>query len=119
MLMFTRRRLQGGGDPDRGLLAAVRPEDAWVATATDAPACVVGKPIEGRFRLFDATGAYVHPDGSPADITAVEDARVAVPMRPGAALAAAAYQGEEHLVHDLDDHLVGDRGNTAHRVFGA
>jgi hypothetical protein len=66
------------GDPDRGLLTGVRPEAAWVAAATDAPASIVGKPIERRFRLFDATGAYVYPEGRPADIAAVAGARVLV-----------------------------------------
>jgi hypothetical protein len=66
------------GDPDRGLLAGVRPEEAWVAAATYGPASVAGKPIERRFRLFDAAGEYVSPEGRPADIATVDCARVLV-----------------------------------------
>ncbi|MEV6842643.1 hypothetical protein [Actinoplanes sp. NPDC051411] len=66
------------GDGEGGLLAGVRPEAAWVAAATDAPAEVAGKPIERRFRLFDATGEYVAPEGRPSEIARVEGARVLV-----------------------------------------
>jgi hypothetical protein len=56
------------GDVGRGLLTGVRPETAWVAAATDAPAEVAGKPIERRFRLFDAAGEYVASESHPSEI---------------------------------------------------
>lgn len=70
------------GDVERGLLPGVRPESAWVAAATDGPSGVTGKPVERRFRLFDATGEYVAPEGRPADIARVEGARVLVVHPP-------------------------------------
>jgi hypothetical protein len=63
---------------DRGLLAGVRPEAAWVAAATDAPAEVAGKPVERLFRHSDAAGEYVAPEGRPSEIAPVEGARVLV-----------------------------------------
>lgn len=68
------------GPADRGLLAAPPPESAWVAAATDAepgpfPSTA---PILRRFRLFDGSGAYVHPEGRPYDIEPLEGIRVVV-----------------------------------------
>ena len=65
------------GDPARGLLAGERPAPAWVAAATTAPPrLTAGDVIQRRFRLFDATGAYIYPEGRPADIPLIEGARV-------------------------------------------
>jgi hypothetical protein len=67
------------GDPARGLLAGERPAPAWVAAATTAPPRPpAGDIIQRRFRLFDATGAYIYPEGRPADIPLFEGARVIV-----------------------------------------
>ena len=67
------------GDPERGLLAGDRPASAWAAAATTGPPRPPGAdPIIRRFRLFDATGAYIYPEGRPADIALVEGARVIV-----------------------------------------
>jgi hypothetical protein len=67
------------GDPARGLLAGDPPAPAWVAAATTAPPLMPsGDLIQRRFRLYDATGAYISPEGRPADIAAVDGARVIV-----------------------------------------
>lgn len=67
------------GDPARGLLAGDRPSPAWVAAATTAPPqLTAGNFILRRFRLFDATGSYVYPEGRPADIPLIEGARLIV-----------------------------------------
>lgn len=67
------------GHPAHGLLAGERPAPAWVAAATTAsPLPPAGDIIKRRFRLFDATGAYIYPEGRPADIERIEGARVIV-----------------------------------------
>ncbi len=67
------------GDPAGGLLAGERPSLSWVAAATNAPPRMpVEDLIRRRFRLFDATGAYVSPEGRPADIAVVDDVRLVV-----------------------------------------
>jgi hypothetical protein len=62
------------------------PRPAWVAAATDGelrrPA---DDPIYRRFRLFDGHGAYVYPEGRPADIQPLDGTRVLVlhpPLAP-------------------------------------
>ena len=56
------------------------PKPAWVEQATDAP--LAPRPstdlITRRFRLFDGNGAYVYPEGRPADIGKTSGARVLV-----------------------------------------
>jgi hypothetical protein len=65
------------GDPARGLLAGEPPHPAWVAAATAAPPLLPATaPTQRRFRLYDATGAYIHPEGRPADIAVVDGVRV-------------------------------------------
>lgn len=67
------------GDPARGLLAGEPPARSWVAAATTGPLRVPSvAPIQRRFRLFDATGAYIYPEGRPADIAVVDGVRVVV-----------------------------------------
>jgi hypothetical protein len=67
------------GDPARGLLAGEPPEPAWVAAATNAPPEMpAGELIQRRFQLYDGAGAYVAPEGRPADIAVVDGARVVV-----------------------------------------
>ncbi|MFF7971058.1 hypothetical protein [Streptomyces sp. NPDC007905] len=65
------------GDPGRGLLAGDRPARSWVAAATDGdPHLGPTDPAVRAFRLFDGRGAYVHPEGIPADIAPVDGTRV-------------------------------------------
>jgi hypothetical protein len=67
------------GDPARGLLAGEPPAPAWVAAATNGPPQLPpGDTIQRRFRLYDATGAYIYPEGRPADIPVLDGARVIV-----------------------------------------
>ena len=67
------------GDPARGLVPGDRPEPSWVAAATTAePQRPADDLIKRRFRLFDGTGAYVYPEGVPADIALTEGTRVIV-----------------------------------------
>jgi hypothetical protein len=72
------------GDPARGLLLGEPPSPSWVAAATTAPPRrPPGDPIMRRFRLFDGTGAYIYPEGAPADIALTGGVRVIVlhPLR--------------------------------------
>jgi hypothetical protein len=90
------------GDPARGLLAGERPAPAWVAAATTAPPrLVAGDIIQRRFRLFDATGAYIYPEGRPADIPLVEGARVIVLHPPCGNYGWAGGRTYEHLIPAL------------------
>jgi hypothetical protein len=74
-------RLLGRGHG--GLLDTARPKPQWVQAAT------VGsprpsderEPIMRRFRLFDGHGAYVYPEGWPADIVPLDGVRV-LTLRP-------------------------------------
>lgn len=67
------------GDPGRGLLAGARPERSWVEAATDAdPHLGPDNAAIRRFRLFDGHGAYVYPEGVPADIEPLDGTRVLV-----------------------------------------
>jgi hypothetical protein len=71
------------GDPKRGLLAGEPPAPAWVAAATNAPPRLpLDNAIQRRFRLFDATGAYIYPAGRPADIAVLDGIRVVVLYPP-------------------------------------
>jgi hypothetical protein len=56
------------------------PKRVWVEQATDAPLVpqLPTDPINRRFRLFDGNGAYVYPDGRPADIGKTNGVRVLV-----------------------------------------
>lgn len=67
------------GDPARGLVGGEPPAPAWVAAATTAPPQrLADDPIQRRFRLFDGAGAYIYPEGRPADIPPVDGVRVIV-----------------------------------------
>ncbi|MER6222237.1 hypothetical protein ABT189_17030 [Streptomyces sp900105755] len=67
------------GDSGQGLVPGERPDRSWVAAATDAdPYLGPGNPAIRRFRLFDGHGAYVHPEGVPADIKPLDGTRVLV-----------------------------------------
>jgi hypothetical protein len=70
----------------RGVPGLKPPKRGWVAAATDGeirrPA---SDPIFRRFRLFDGHGAYVFPEGRPADIQPLDGTRVLVlhpPLAP-------------------------------------
>ncbi|WP_089105747.1 hypothetical protein [Streptomyces hyaluromycini] len=57
------------GDSDQGMVPGARPDRSWVAAATDAePYLGPENPALRRSRLFDGHGAYVYPEGMPADI---------------------------------------------------
>jgi hypothetical protein len=67
------------GDPARGFLPGEPPSPSWVAAATTAPPLgPPDDPIMRRFRLFDGTGAYIYPEGIPADIALTGGVRVIV-----------------------------------------
>jgi hypothetical protein len=67
------------GDPDRGLVPGVRPDPSWVEAAIDAdPHLGADNPAIRRFRIFDGHGAYVYPEGVPADIKPLDGSRVLV-----------------------------------------
>ena len=71
-------RLMGPGRG--GLLEAQPPAPAWVQAATaDPPGPFdLTTPITRRFRLFDAHGSYIYPEGWPADIEPLDGVRVLV-----------------------------------------
>ena len=90
------------GDPARGLLAGERPAPAWVAAATTAPPRLTdGDIIRRRFRLFDATGAYIYPEGRPADIPLIQGARVIVLHPPRGNYGWSGGRTYEHMVPAL------------------
>ncbi|MEU6259880.1 hypothetical protein [Streptomyces sp. NPDC047043] len=67
------------GDPEQGLVAGERPARTWVEAATDSdPNLGPCEPAIRRFRLFDGHGAYVYPEGIPADIEPLDGIRVLV-----------------------------------------
>ncbi|MGY5048488.1 hypothetical protein ACWDE0_23165 [Streptomyces sp. 900105755] len=67
------------GDSGQGMVPGDRPDRSWVAAATDAdPYLGPGNPAIRRFRLFDGHGAYVSPEGVPADIEPLDGTRVLV-----------------------------------------
>jgi hypothetical protein len=74
------------GDPGQGLVAGERPDRSWVEAATDGhPRLGADNPAIRRFRLFDGHGAYVHPEGKPADIEPLDGTRVLVLHPPNGA----------------------------------
>jgi hypothetical protein len=86
------------GDPARGYLAGQRPEPAWVAAATTAPPYLgIDQPIRRRFRLFDGTGAYIYPEGLPADIPLTDGARLIVTHPPRGSYSWACGRTYEHM----------------------
>lgn len=95
-------------DPARGLLAGDRPATTWVAAATTAPPQLTsGNFILRRFRLFDATGAYVCPEGRPADIPRIDGARLIVLYPPLGDFGWTCGRTYEHMVPALTlDHVM-------------
>jgi hypothetical protein len=88
-------RLPGAQRPLPGLEA---PKRGWVKAATDGklrrPA---SDPIVRRFRLFDGHGAYVFPEGRPADIQPLDGTRVLVLHPPLAPLGWTGGRFYEHM----------------------
>jgi hypothetical protein len=96
------------GDPAHGLLAGEAPAPAWVAAATMAPP---QRPIEDtiqrRFRLFDGTGAYIYPEGRPADIPLLDGIRVIVLHPPRGNYRWVGGRTYEHMAPALTlDHIM-------------
>jgi hypothetical protein len=71
-------RLAGWGR--RGIPGLERPPRAWVKEATSVKPVPHPEtdPIRRRFRLYDGNGAYVYPEGRPADIGLTDGMRVLV-----------------------------------------
>ncbi|MEY9912898.1 hypothetical protein ABIA35_009165 [Catenulispora sp. MAP12-49] len=86
-----------------GLLDGERPGDAWVAAASTAHPTPPGNdPIYRRFRLFDGTGAYVYPEGRPADIERLNGMRVLVLHPPRGNYGWLNGRTYEHMESQLD-----------------
>lgn len=106
------------GDPARGLLAGERPAPAWVAAATTAsPWPPAEDYIKRRFRLFDATGSYIYPEGRPADIPPTGGARVIVLHPPRGDYSWTCGRTYEHMVPTLTlDHIMASHEAAAWRA---
>lgn len=86
----------------RDHLSTDPPEPAWVAAATDGPPRLPPTaPVVRRFRLFDGHGAYVYPEGRPADIEPIGGTRVLVLHPPLGRFAWTAGRSYEHMVPTL------------------
>ncbi|MFI0966480.1 hypothetical protein ACH4S8_34570 [Streptomyces sp. NPDC021080] len=67
------------GDPGQGMVAGDRPARSWVEAATSGdPRLGTDDPAIRCFRLFDGQGAYIGPEGVPADIGPLDGTRVLV-----------------------------------------
>ncbi|MFE2061978.1 hypothetical protein ACFXDH_06170 [Streptomyces sp. NPDC059467] len=99
------------GDPSHGLLPGERPDPAWVHAATcGTPAVGPVNAVVRRFRLFDAQGEYISPEGIPADIPAIEGTHVIVLHPPRGRFSWANGRVYEHLDPTLAlDRLLGDQ----------
>lgn len=101
------------GDPGRGLLSGVRPDRSWVEAATDAdPQLGPENPAIRRFRLFDGHGAYVYPEGVPADIEPLNGTRVLVLHPANGELG----MGIGRVFQDMTPALVVERVLESHEV---
>lgn len=90
------------GDPARGLLPGEPPSPSWVAAATTAPSRrPPDDPIMRRFRLFDGTGAYIYPEGVPADIALTGGVRVIVVHPPQGSYAWTGGRTYQHMIPEL------------------
>ncbi|MEV5748455.1 hypothetical protein AB0L00_11615 [Actinoallomurus sp. NPDC052308] len=86
----------------RDHLTTDSPEPAWVAAAGDGPPEVPPTtPIVRRFRLFDGHGAYVLPEGRPADIASIGGTRILVLHPPLGRFAWSAGRSYEHMTPTL------------------
>jgi hypothetical protein len=66
------------GDPAAGLIPGERPDQSWIAAATDAPDMAPRVPIRGQFNLVTGTGEWIWNEGRPAGIPPVSGTRVVV-----------------------------------------
>ena len=90
------------GDPDQGLVAGERPALSWVEAATDGdPNLGTSNPAIRRFRLFDAHGGYVYPEGIPADIEPLDGTRVLVLHPPNGTFGMGVGRVFEHMTPTL------------------
>jgi hypothetical protein len=71
------------------------------AATTGPPQLPDGDLIQRRFRLYDAAGEYVSPEGRPADIAVVDGARVIVLHPPRGNYQWAGGRIYEHMVPTL------------------
>jgi hypothetical protein len=96
------------GDPARGLLAGDPPAPRWVdAATTGTPLLPPDEAIQRRFRLYDATGAYVYPEGRPADIAAIDGVRLIALHPPMGAYRWTTGRVYQHMASTLTlDHLM-------------
>ncbi|MFI7400942.1 hypothetical protein ACIBW9_10700 [Streptomyces sp. NPDC049541] len=91
------------GDPERGLVAGERPARSWVEAATDGdPNLGTSDPAIRRFRLFDGHGAYVYPEGIPADIEPLDGTRVLVLHAPKGTFVMGLGRVFEHMTPTLE-----------------
>ncbi|MGW2566078.1 hypothetical protein [Streptomyces sp. NPDC001537] len=91
------------GDPEQGLVAGERPALSWVEAAIDGdPNLGTGDPAIRRFRLFDGHGAYVYPEGIPADIEPLDGTRVLVLHPPNGTFRMGIGRVFEHMTPTLE-----------------
>ncbi|MFF4503800.1 hypothetical protein [Streptomyces sp. NPDC001401] len=90
------------GDPEQGLVAGERPARKWVEAATDGDANLGASDAAiRRFRLFDGHGAYVYPEGVPADIEPLDGTRVLVLHPPNGTFGMGVGRVFEHMMPTL------------------
>ena len=93
-------RLTSGTPP--ALPGLEPPRRSWVAAATDgARRLRAADPILRRFRLFDGHGAYVFPEGRPADIQPLDGTRVVILHPPLGRFAWSAGRAYRHMTPTL------------------
>lgn len=97
-----------------GLIDGEPPKLAWMAAATFAlPRRPTTDPIVRRFRLFDGRGAYVSPEGRPADIAPLEGIRVLAVHPPLGHFAWIAGRIYEHMSPTLTLDRIMEPGEAA------
>ncbi|MFJ6650774.1 hypothetical protein ACIQPS_34680 [Streptomyces sp. NPDC091290] len=90
------------GDPGQGLVAGERPARSWVEAATSGnPRLGPDAPAIRCFRFFDGQGAYIRPEGVPADIGSVDGTRVLVLHPPHGNYAPSVGRVFEHMMPAL------------------
>ncbi|HLK75710.1 MAG TPA: hypothetical protein VKU77_18920 [Streptosporangiaceae bacterium] len=90
------------GDPARGFVPGEPPSPSWVAAATAAPPQLPPDDlVVRRFRLFDGSGAYIYPEGVPADISLTAGTRVIVLHPPRGPFAWTSGRTYAHMTPEL------------------
>ncbi|MFJ8489479.1 hypothetical protein ACIRBZ_14100 [Streptomyces sp. NPDC094038] len=90
------------GEPGQGLVAGDRPARSWVEAATSGdPRLGPDAPAIRCFRLFDGQGAYIGPEGVPADIGFLDGTRVLVLHPPNGNYALSVGRVFEHMMPAL------------------